>query len=207
MKKFTFSLVFCLFYLVSAMAQEASVEKTQAAAGQNTVPVVLSENVKKIVDTPFKKMADLEKEINKLPQDKLTDADVEALNEKMGSFMDKEEAANVRSLNRFRRACRLFPCLVDLALCRAARGHSADMQQYGFFSHSSVVYGKENHMVRAQLEGTSAMAENIYMGSESGEGASYAWQSSSGHCANMLGFYRRVGIGRASGYHTQMFGN
>ncbi len=206
MKKITFCLIFCLFSLVSALAQDATVEKTQAAARQNSPKIVLGEKVQKIVNTKFKKSEDLEKEICKLQQDKLTDMDVEALNEKMCKYIDKEEAENVRSLNRFRRAFRLFPCLIDLALCRAARGHSCDMRRYGFFSHSSVVYGKESHVSRAQLEGTDASAENIYMGSASGEGASAAWQASSGHSANMLGQYRRVGIGRDDGYHTQMFG-
>ncbi|MDO4574889.1 MAG: CAP domain-containing protein [Planctomycetia bacterium] len=111
--------------------------------------------------------------------------------------LSKEEMAAVNGLNAFRARCGLPPCQLDLGLCKAAQRHSQNMARYGFFSH--VTPWGETHGHRG------ARAENIYMGSSNGMAANNAWINSSGHRANMLGPYTRVGVGCFGGFFTQMF--
>lgn len=143
------------------------------------------------------------KEISAL---KLTSQEVLAVNQVVGLCIDAEEANAIAGLNNFRMRSGLRPCLIDLLLCGASRGHSSDMRRMGFFSHNSPVRGKGSFTSRAAQHGASASAENIYMGSSRGSAANSAWINSSGHRANMLGGHSRVGVGRAGGHFTQMFG-
>lgn len=136
----------------------------------------------------------------------LTSKEVLAINEELGPVIDPEEFRAVHELNQFRMRSGLRPCLIDLLLCLVSRGHSSDMRNYGFFSHNSPVAGKGSFTMRAGQFGASASAENIYMGSSNGRAANNAWANSSGHRANMLGGFSRVGVGRAGGFFTQMFG-
>lgn len=137
---------------------------------------------------------------------KLTSQEVLAVNQVVGLCLDAEETSAIAGLNNFRIRSGLRPCLIDLLLCRASRGHSTDMRRMGFFSHNSPVRGKGSFTSRAAQHGASASAENIYMGSTRGSAANSAWINSSGHRANMLGGHSRVGVGRAGGHFTQMFG-
>ena len=145
-------------------------------------------------------------EILHLASLKLTNSEVMAVNEVVAGRLDPEEYKAVDGLNRFRMRSGLRPCLIDLLLTNASRGHSGDMRRMGFFSHNSPVSGKYDFLSRARQSGASASAENIYMGSSSGNAANVAWINSSGHRANMLGGHTRVGVGRAGGHFTQMFG-
>ena len=135
---------------------------------------------------------------------RLTVKEILALNEALARFLTPQEFAAVQGLNNYRARCGLFPCLIDLSLCNAARYHSTNMQSRGFFDHVSP-WG-ENFLMRAARYGTSASAENIFMGSSSGMAANNAWINSSGHRANMVGPYQRVGVGNAGGFFTQVFG-
>lgn len=135
---------------------------------------------------------------------RLTVKEILALNEALARFLTPQEFAAVQGLNNYRARCGLFPCLIDLSLCNAARYHSSNMQSRGFFDHVSP-WG-ENFLMRAARYGTSASAENIFMGSSSGMAANNAWINSSGHRANMVGPYQRVGVGNAGGFFTQVFG-
>ncbi|MCR5164839.1 MAG: hypothetical protein K6C40_12535 [Thermoguttaceae bacterium] len=136
----------------------------------------------------------------------LTSAEVLAINQELAPAVDEEEFRAIHGLNQFRMRSGLRPLLIDLLLVLVSRGHSSDMQRFGFFSHNSPVSGKSTFSSRARLLGASASAENIYMGSYSGNAANNAWINSSGHRANMLGGYSRVGVGRIGGFFTQMFG-
>ena len=135
---------------------------------------------------------------------RLTVKEILALNEALARFLSPQEFAAVQGLNNYRARCGLFPCLIDLSLCNAARYHSTNMQSRGFFDH--VAPWGENFLMRAARYGTSASAENIFMGSSSGMAANNAWINSSGHRANMVGPYQRVGVGNAGGFFTQVFG-
>lgn len=119
---------------------------------------------------------------------------------------EPEEAAGVLDLNRLRILLGLNALLLDVKLCAASRDHSNDMRTLGFFDHTSPVDGKKTPWDRAARFGTSAGAENIAAGHESGASANLGWWYSPGHHKNMLGGHARVGLGRSEGFWTQMFG-
>jgi uncharacterized protein YkwD len=128
-------------------------------------------------------------------------------NEPLLAELDPQEARQLVDLNVMRVLMGKGALAVDLKLCAAARGHSADMREKGFFSHESPVEGKRVFTDRARLAGTTAGAENIFAGSESFEGANGGWFHSAGHFANMFNAgSRRTGVGRSGGHWTQMFG-
>ncbi len=130
-----------------------------------------------------------------------------ALNARLASQLDPEEARTILALNLTRNLLGLPALWIDLKLCEAARDHSQDMQQLRFFSHESPVPGKKTPWDRAKRFGTTASAENIAAGYQDGRAVNLGWFHSPGHHRNMLGNHRRVGVGRAGGYFTQMFGD
>lgn len=94
----------------------------------------------------------------------------------------------------------------------AARVHSADMFEKDYFSHTAQD-GSEprERMEAAGYEGRS-WAENIAAGSATADGAMDQWMNSEGHCANIMGNYRYIGVGYVEGgsrrhLWTQTFGN
>ena len=80
------------------------------------------------------------------------------------------------------------------------------MNRLNFFSHDSPVAGKTRFTDRAVKAGTTASAENIAKGADSGKSALELWLNSQYHRANIEGDYLRIGIGQSDGYYTQMFG-
>ncbi len=130
-----------------------------------------------------------------------------AENAKLAAQIDPREVAGMQALDAMRIMCGLNPLLYDVLLCEAARGHSADMDSGGFFSHDSPVPGKATPWDRARLAGTTASGENIYTGSGSPVDALKAWFLSPGHHKNMLSDSNtRQGLGRVGRYWTQLFG-
>ena len=92
----------------------------------------------------------------------------------------------------------------NLRVC--AHNHSVDMVQRNFFSHTSVVYGKEDLSDRlAQVGYTNcASAENIAYGpirttyAETAQDLLNKWMNSPGHRANILNAaYTHIGCGAA----------
>ena len=140
-----------------------------------------------------------------VPMDPTT-REILAVSARLASRLDPEEARAILALNLTRNLLGLRPVVTDLALVSAARDHSQDMQELKFFSHESPLPGKKTPWDRAERWGTKASAENIYVGAQDGRAASSAWFHSPGHHKNMLGDHRRVGIGRAGGYFTELFG-
>jgi uncharacterized protein YkwD len=129
------------------------------------------------------------------------------VNFRLAEQLDANEAECVAELNLTRILLGLEPCLIDLKLAVAARGHSEDMMKLKFFAHESPVAGKKTPLDRAKLAGTTSSAENIATGARSGEGANRMWFHSPGHHKNMLGSHKRVGLGKAGKYYTELFGN
>ena len=128
-------------------------------------------------------------------------------NKKLQASVPAEEAQGVLVTNELRATLGLTALTIDPKLCNAARGHSKDMVEKGFFAHESPVPGKKSPWDRAKLAGTSASAENIYAGSSKPEDAVMAWWHSPGHFVNMLNpGHKRMGMGRHAGDWTQMFG-
>ena len=100
-----------------------------------------------------------------------------------------------------------FPAMrLDPLLCKAARNHSKDMVQKGFFAHESPVPGRRTPGDRAKEVGTTASGENIAAGYDLGSGANRGWFLSPGHFMNMFRDYKRVGIGSYEETWTQKFG-
>jgi len=118
-----------------------------------------------------------------------------------------EEASGIYKLNLLRIRSGIGAVRVDLKLCTAGRGHSADMVEHSFFAHTSPVPGKSSPSDRANLAGTSGGAENIASGQETGHAAIQAWWYSPGHHLNMMAPHGRTGLGRHQNHWTQMFGN
>ena len=127
-------------------------------------------------------------------------------NEALRASVEPEEFAGTTELNRLRFLLGLPLLRIDLELTRAARDHSSDMGLLGFFAHESPVEGKRTVGDRAARAGTSASAENIANGHDTGASAIRAWWYSPGHHRNLLGGHARVGLGRSGVLWTQMFG-
>lgn len=134
------------------------------------------------------------------------DQRVFAANRELAGTIDDQELAGVFEHNRRRVLIGLGAQRIDVKLCDAGRGHSKDMEERGFFSHTSPVKGKESFGQRAALAGTSANAENIAMGQRSGRDAVLGWWYSPGHHRNMLGGQSRIGLGRHGVHWTELFG-
>ena len=124
---------------------------------------------------------------------------------------DKEipeaEVRGIEECNELRMLVGLNALVLDPKLCEAARDHSHDMAEKGFFAHESPVAGKKTPWDRAKNFGTSASGENIFMGSAEPHGAIMAWFYSPGHHKNMFGQGQlRIGLGCSGNHWTQMFG-
>lgn len=131
-----------------------------------------------------------------------------AENATLAKALPPEVAAGTKAVDSVRMLCGLLPLVIDPKLCVAATGHSADMEAHDFFAHESPLPGKKEPWDRARLAGTTAAAENIFMGSTSGPDAVKAWFLSPGHHKNLLGDgHRRQGLGRSGAYWTQLFGD
>jgi uncharacterized protein YkwD len=129
-----------------------------------------------------------------------------AVNARMAEKLDPEEARAILACNLTRNLLGLSALLIDCKLCDAARDHSKDMETLHFFAHESPVPGKKTPWDRAKNFGTSASAENIFMGCHDGREANQGWFHSPGHHANMLGNHVRIGMGRSGLYYTEAFG-
>jgi len=100
--------------------------------------------------------------------------------------------------NEARLAAGLLELACDDALTRAARAHSEDMCDRGYFSHRSIDGRAFTDRIDEQGASYTTAGENIAWGQQGPEDAHAAWMASPGHRSNILGTgYRRVGIGYA----------
>jgi uncharacterized protein YkwD len=132
--------------------------------------------------------------------------------------LDSEEQALLVLINNHRANNSLGPLTACTSLNRAAQGHSEDMRDQNYFSHTSLngdsPWDRACDACYAQGCGpTTAMAENIAAGNSGAAGTFNQWLNSPGHNANMLGSaFTVIGIGRATGggmygsYWTNVFG-
>lgn len=95
---------------------------------------------------------------------------------------------------------------LDPKLEEAMQGHVRHMVERNFFSHTAPEPDVARFDARARLCGTTAGGENIASGQRTAEAVMNSWKNSSGHNANMLGNYTRVGIGFYQGRWGQIFG-
>ncbi|WP_437782907.1 CAP domain-containing protein [Sorangium sp. So ce1097] len=131
--------------------------------------------------------------------------------------LDAEEQAFLGLINQYRAQNGLGALSACTSMNRAAQGHSEDMRDNNYFSHSSQD-GRTpwTRMCNACYElgcGGTAMAENIAAGNSGAQRTFDQWKNSDGHNKNMLGSnFKVIGIGRATGggtygsYWTTVFG-
>ena len=132
--------------------------------------------------------------------------------------LDSEEQAFLQIINDYRAQNNLGPLTACTSLNRAAQGHSEDMRDQDYFSHTGL--NNSSPWDRAcdacydlGCGPSTAMAENIAAGNSGAAGTFDQWVNSPGHNANMLGAnFTVIGIGRATGggtygvYWTNVFG-
>lgn len=129
-----------------------------------------------------------------------------AINAAYENKIDPEEYRCILALNLTRTLLGLNSLAIDPNLMLAARDHSSDMVKHKFFSHESPVTNKKSFGDRAKLFGTDASAENIAVGTADGIKTNVQWWHSPGHHKNLLGDYKRVGVGREERHWTEMLG-
>lgn len=130
--------------------------------------------------------------------------------------LDAEEQAFLVLINDHRAANGLAPLSACTSLSRAAQGHSEDMRDQDYFSHTGLNGSSPgDRACDACYEGACSFgsAENIAAGNSGAAATFEQWRNSPGHNANMLGGYGVIGIGRATGggtygtYWTNVFGS
>lgn len=97
----------------------------------------------------------------------------------------------------------------DTRLDTAARLHSQDMSTRNYFAHTNL--DGLDPTARAAAQGyTTGVGENIAFGYANARAVVLGWMASSGHCANILGQGRELGVGSFGAgrtYYTEDFGN
>jgi len=115
-----------------------------------------------------------------------------------------------RATNDYRVMMGLRAVMGHEALVKAARGHSQEMKDKGYFSHTSPTAGRRSPGQRARLAGWGgSVSENIARGRAGGRAVVAQWCNSSGHHRNILGKrWTHLGAGRskAGSHWTQNFG-
>ncbi|WP_165373080.1 CAP domain-containing protein [Sorangium cellulosum] len=132
--------------------------------------------------------------------------------------LDAEEQAFLGIINQYRAQNGLGALSACTSMNRAAQGHSEDMRDQNYFSHSSLD-GRSpwdracNACYELGCGPKTAMAENIAAGNSGAQATFDQWKNSPGHNTNMLGSsFKVIGIGRATGggtyrsYWTTVFG-
>ncbi len=132
--------------------------------------------------------------------------------------LDNEEEAFLVLINDYRAQNGLGSLTPCTSLNRAAQGHSEDMRDQDYFSHTglngSSPWGRScDACYELGCGPQTAMAENIAAGNSGAQATFLQWKNSPGHNANMLGgSFTMIGIGRATGggqygvYWTNVFG-
>lgn len=120
-----------------------------------------------------------------------------------------QEQKMVNLLNQDRKNNGLAALTLDPELCRIARIKSQDMRDNNYFAHESPTYGRVGEMLKRFGYAYTAAGENIAHHANVDK-AQAAFMSSSGHRANILGSWTKVGVGIVSDangyiYATQIF--
>ncbi len=126
---------------------------------------------------------------------------IEIYNGRCASGLDREERRFVKVLNRYRRVLGLQPFEVEERLNAAARNHSREMVDLGYFGHISPVPRNRTPTDRVRLEGyDGGVGENCLAGRADGRGAFEAWYHSPGHHRNLVSGGPHLGVGAVAGH-------
>lgn len=113
----------------------------------------------------------------------------------------------IRLTNEERSAGGCGPLTNNAMLHAAALGHSVDMAENDYFSHTSL--DGSGMVERVEREGYRwlSLAENIAAGHRSPSEVVDGWMNSSGHRDNIMNCtYTEIGVGFHNYYWTQNFG-
>lgn len=138
----------------------------------------------------------------------LRNRQIEAWNASQRPLMSQGEWDNLVAVNAYREALGLRPYEIDHRLLQAARQHSKEMADKGYFSHSSPTPETSSHTKRMSRAGYSGgYSENIANGARSGDLAFWMWFSSPPHHRNMMNAgSTQMGVGQWGVLWTQKFG-
>jgi uncharacterized protein YkwD len=106
---------------------------------------------------------------------------------------------------------KLMPAVAKVTLNEklneVALAHSKDMDAKNYFSHTNKEGKSPRDRIRAAGYQDTTYGENIYQSSlADAEWAIGAWQTSPGHCLNMMDAnFKEMGIGNFNSYWTQVF--
>ena len=128
--------------------------------------------------------------------------------EEVSSDVSAFEKEVVELTNVEREKQGLAPLKLDTELSAVAKDKSLDMQNNGYFSHTSPTYGSPFDMMKSYGIDYRTAGENIAMGQTSPEQVVNGWMNSEGHRENIMNpNFTHIGVGHAEGgnYWTQMF--
>lgn len=132
-----------------------------------------------------------------------------------GAPLDSEESAFLTQINAYRTQNGRGSLTANSQLNAAADGHSVDMGNNNYFSHTSLSGTEpEDRAAAAGYPSPNTVGENISAGRESADENFQAWKASVDHNKNMLdATYTEIGISRAykagsqyGWYWTNVFG-
>jgi uncharacterized protein YkwD len=116
----------------------------------------------------------------------------------------KDQAELLRLINQHRQANDKGPLSMDSSLTKAAQDHTDWMQATGTFSHTGKNGSSMLDRIKAAGGRPNAWGENIAKNSTP-QAVFNGWKNSADHNRNMLGSFRKVGIGYKEGYWTAVF--
>jgi uncharacterized protein YkwD len=154
------------------------------------------------------KLSTLAQDMDRIAKWELMPGDDAAIMQKNYMVKDQlsaEEYKLVVMTNEYRVMMGRKAVEINVKLCKAARGHSTDMKEKGFFSHDSPVPGKQTYQMRAAKEGTFAGSENIARTGPRAEDAFWGWFTSDGHHKNMMAPWKQIGVGNNGEMWTENF--
>ena len=128
------------------------------------------------------------------------------------SGMDATELEVLRLTNVERAKAGCGPVKGNAQLTKSATGHSRDMADNNYFSHTSLDGRTFSDRIKAAGYPGGTLAENIAAGQRTAASVMESWMNSPGHRANILNCgYRDLGVGHVLGgeyghYWTQNFG-
>lgn len=130
-------------------------------------------------------------------------------NEKHEADLDPDSREVVRRVNDYRRWMGLRPLRIDPRLVKAAKGHSQEMEDLDYFSHTSPTAKERTPADRARNAGFEShlVGENIAQGKNTPREIVEAWQRSPGHHQSLLDArFSTFGCARVGNSWTLMFG-
>ncbi|MCA9321509.1 MAG: CAP domain-containing protein, partial [Planctomycetes bacterium] len=163
---------------------------------------------------PEELLADLDRSLDMRhfglsPSDRKVAEEVATFNRRIKSSITDDERGVHDITNAYRMLMGLRPVKIEETLVLAARSHSQEMKDLGYFAHESPDPKRRSPTMRAQIAGWGgSCSENIARGSSTPAMAVAGWIGSSGHHRNLLGAgWTHLGCGKAADgfFWTQNF--